>query len=220
MSTFVDLCPGWFTQSGGTLVVRHIGTFPLPDEHLEMTDESARTVCAGGGVKALVAPFVALTAGARWYEEPTPASGVDSHESGGPMSDSGTTRPSAGPSEPEASGYEGPVMEEVPVQLHLTAAALDEIREMIADADLGPEGGLRLTARTGAGCSAPLGYGMFLEPGARPDDVVLSGNGVRIFLGPGDAWALDGLFIDYVSSPELGDGFAFRHPRGSGGPRC
>lgn len=107
------------------------------------------------------------------------------------------------------------------VRLHLTASALDEIREMLADAGLEQEGGLRLTARTGAGCSAPLQYGMFLEEAPEEDDAVLTvDDEVRIFLRPTDAWTLDGLLVDYVTSPELGEGFAFRHPGGRNGRSC
>ena len=91
---------------------------------------------------------------------------------------------------------------------------------MLAHEGIQEEGGLRLTARTGAGCSAPLQYGMFLEPAPEPDDAVLTAGEVRIFLSPEDAWALDGLMVDYVTSPDLGEGFAFRHPRGSAGRRC
>ena len=104
-------------------------------------------------------------------------------------------------------------------RIALTPAALDAVRAMLAEADLGVEGGLRLTARTGAGCSAPLGYGMFLESAPANDDVILEASGVRIFLDPDAAWTLDGLLVDFLESPDMGEGFAFRHPRGRSG-RC
>lgn len=106
------------------------------------------------------------------------------------------------------------------VRLQLTPPALEEIRAMLAEAGIEGEGGLRLTARTGAGCSAPLQYGMFLEEGPEADDVIVAAGDVRIFLSPQDAWALDGLMVDYVSSPHLGEGFAFRHPSGPHGRSC
>ncbi len=106
------------------------------------------------------------------------------------------------------------------IRIHLTASALDEIREMLVDAGVEREGGLRLTARNGAGCSAPLQFGMFLEEAPAEDDAVLTTEDVRIFLSPTDAWALDGLVVDYVSSPHLGEGFAFRHPSGAGRRSC
>lgn len=106
------------------------------------------------------------------------------------------------------------------IRLQLTPSALEEIGEMLAEAGVEEEGGLRLTARTGAGCSAPLQYGMFLEEAPEADDVVITAGDVRIFLSPQDAWSLDGLLVDYVSSPHLGEGFAFRHPNGPHGRSC
>jgi len=107
-----------------------------------------------------------------------------------------------------------------PPTIRMSDAALEEARAMIREADLPPEGGIRLRARTGAGCSAPLQYGMFLEEEPRGDDVVLSNRGVRLLLDPESAWALDGLLIHYVESSPLGEGFTFRHPRGTSGRTC
>lgn len=107
-----------------------------------------------------------------------------------------------------------------PARIQLTGPALSAIREMMAEEGLQEEGGLRLTAHTGAGCSAPLGYGMVLEPAPDPGDRVLAYDGVRLFLAPESAWMLDGLVVDYVTSSPMGEGFAFRHRRGSCGPSC
>jgi len=107
-----------------------------------------------------------------------------------------------------------------PPRIHLTEAAVEQIREMLEEEDLHEEGGLRLTARTGAGCSAPMQFGMMLEVAPEDDDVVLRGPGLRIFMDPDSAWALDGLQVDWVDSPTLGEGFAFRHPRGRAGGSC
>lgn len=104
--------------------------------------------------------------------------------------------------------------------VHLSPAALEHVREMIRDAGLQDEGGLRLSARTGAGCSAPLRYRMVLEEAPEEDDTVLSSDGVRVFLDPESAWVLDGLFVDYVTSSPMGEGFAFRHPRARGDGTC
>lgn len=104
--------------------------------------------------------------------------------------------------------------------VHLSPSAVEHVREMILDAGLDGEGGVRLSARTGAGCSAPLQYRMVLEEAPADDDTVLSSDGVRIFLDPESAWILDGLFVDYVSSSPMGEGFAFRHPNGPGGRAC
>lgn len=109
---------------------------------------------------------------------------------------------------------------ETQVRIHLSDAAVEEVRGMLQEAEAGDEGGLRLTARTGAGCSAPLQYGMFIEVEPGPDDTVLEAHGVRIFLDPEAAWILDGLMVDYVDSPGLGEGFAFRQQNGSRGRSC
>lgn len=119
----------------------------------------------------------------------------------------------------EARGGEPDLPDGAP-RIRFTAAALEAAREMIREAELTGEGGLRLTARTGAGCSAPLQLGMFLEEGPEPDDTVLRSGDVRLFLDPESAWVLDGLEVDYVSSSPMGEGFAFRHPRGAGGRSC
>jgi len=107
-----------------------------------------------------------------------------------------------------------------PPKLHLTESAIATVREMLEDEDLLEEGGLRITARIGAGCSTPMQFGLVLEPWPEPDDIVLSGNGIRIFLDARSAWSLDGLMVDYVDTPGMGSGFAFRHPRGAAGRSC
>lgn len=107
-----------------------------------------------------------------------------------------------------------------PPRVHVTQAAVAQILEMLAQEDLLEEGGLRLTAHTGAGCSAPLQFGMVLEQAPADGDLILQGPGLRIFMDPESAWALDGLQVDWVDSPALGEGFAFRHPRGMGGRAC
>jgi iron-sulfur cluster assembly accessory protein len=107
-----------------------------------------------------------------------------------------------------------------PPRIALTESAIEKLREMLEEEGLEEEGGLRLSARTGAGCSAPMQFGMVLEVAPSRDDIVLSGNGIRIFMNPTSAWSLDGLMVDYVDSPEMGSGFAFKHPRGTGGRAC
>lgn len=104
--------------------------------------------------------------------------------------------------------------------IHLSAAALEKVREMLDEEDLVEEGGLRISVRPGAGCSAPPQFGMILETAAARGDIVLEGRDIRLFLDPTSAWSLDGLQVDYVDSPLMGSGFAFRHPRGTAGPSC
>ena len=107
-----------------------------------------------------------------------------------------------------------------PARVHLTQPAVEQIREMLAEENLLEEGGIRLTAHTGAGCSAPLQFGMVLEAAPEEGDLVLQGSGLRIFMDHDSAWALDGLQVDWVDSPTMGEGFAFRHPRGVTGRAC
>lgn len=124
----------------------------------------------------------------------------------------------ASPAQPPTP--EAPQAEPATVGIRMTEAALKEVREMMADADLPEEGGLRLSARTGAGCSAPLQYDMVLEAAPDGTDVVLESAGVRIVMDAESAWILDGLLVDYVTDSPMGEGFAFRHPRGGSGRAC
>jgi iron-sulfur cluster insertion protein len=117
----------------------------------------------------------------------------------------------------EASGAD-PTL--APPTIHLSPTAMEKIREMLAEEELLPEGGLRISARPGGGCSAPLQYGLIMETEPEPDDLVLSGEGIRIFLDPRSAWSVDGLLVDYVDSPFMGSGFAFRRGRGAVGSSC
>ncbi len=91
---------------------------------------------------------------------------------------------------------------------------------MLEEEGLLDEGGLRITATFGAGCSTPLRFGLILEEWPEHDDIVLEGKGIRLFLDPRSAWSLDGLVIDYVDAPGMGAGFTFRHPRGAPGRAC
>jgi len=118
----------------------------------------------------------------------------------------------------DSSGESEPVIP--PPRLELSQAAVERIREMLEEENLVEEGGLRIAARTGAGCSAPMLFNLVLEAEAREDDVVLEGPGIRLFMDPVSAWSLDGLAVDWVDAPGLGEGFAFRHPRGAGGRAC
>lgn len=136
--------------------------------------------------------------------DPTHSANTESVDPGG--SERGATRPAE------------PVIP--PPRLHMSRAAVAEIRHMLEEEDLVEAGGLRLRARSGAGCSAPLQFGLSLEPRAEDDDVVVEGSGVRIFMDPMSAWSLDGLFIDWIDDPDHGEGFAFRHPRGAGRRSC
>lgn len=105
-------------------------------------------------------------------------------------------------------------------RIRLTPSALEAVRELLQAEGLEEEGGLRLMARFGAGCGTPLRFGLELDREPLPGELVLRGADVWIFVSNRDAWSLDGLEVDWVDSPGLGEGFAFRHPRGRGGRRC
>lgn len=107
-----------------------------------------------------------------------------------------------------------------PPRIQFSRTAVDKVREMLVEEDLLEEGGLRISARFGAGCSTPLQFDLVLETEPEPGDLVLAAGGVRILVAPDHAWSLDGLQVDYVDSPVMGSGFAFRHPRGVGGRSC
>ncbi len=115
---------------------------------------------------------------------------------------------------------EGPDAPPAPPRILLSPAAVERVREMLEEEALLPDGGLRITAGFGAGCATPLRFDLVLEAGPEPGDHVLEGEGIRLFLAPEHAWALDGLLVEWVDAPGLGEGFAFRHPRGAGGRRC
>jgi iron-sulfur cluster assembly accessory protein len=105
-------------------------------------------------------------------------------------------------------------------RIFLSTAARERIREMLVEEELEDEGGLRISVRPGAGCSGRPNYSMVLELEPNRDDTILSGGGIRIFLDPTSAWALDGLRVDFVDSPGMGSGFAFQDPRRQGGRAC
>ncbi len=104
--------------------------------------------------------------------------------------------------------------------VHLTSAAVEKIQEMLEEEGLLEEGGLRISAHFGAGCSTPLQFDLVMEVEPQEEDSILQGPGIRIFISPRSAWAVDGLRLDYVDSPLMGSGFAFQHPRGRSGRAC
>ena len=132
------------------------------------------------------------------------------------------TPPSTDPSPETGSPGTRPEGPESPAgpRIHLSATAVEKIRELMDEARLPEEGGLRLRMRLGAGCSGGIEYGMILEEGPRRDDTVLASQDLRIFLDPSNAWALDGLEVDYVKTRFMGSGFAFRNPNTPGRRSC
>jgi iron-sulfur cluster assembly accessory protein len=143
--------------------------------------------------------------------------GAEAVAARGPAGEAGDELPHQGLDQELDEELEGVIP---PPRLELSQAAVERIREMLEEEDLVAEGGLRIKARTGAGCSAPMLFNLVLETEPDEDDLVLEGPGIRIFMDPVSAWSLDGLAVDWVDAPGLGEGFAFRHPRGAGGRAC
>jgi len=92
--------------------------------------------------------------------------------------------------------------------LELTDAAIRQVKTILARENM-PDYGLRVAVVSG-GCSG-FSYGLDFEKQARPDDVVLTMEGLKIFLDPSSAHHLAGTVIDYVSSLQE-SGFRFTNP--------
>jgi iron-sulfur cluster assembly accessory protein len=92
--------------------------------------------------------------------------------------------------------------------LKLSDAAIRQVKNILARDNM-PDYGLRVAVVSG-GCSG-FSYGLDFEKQERPDDVVLSMDGLKIFLDPSSAHHLTGTVIDYVSSLQE-SGFRFTNP--------
>ncbi len=137
------------------------------------------------------------------------------------MSESRTLPEHRAPPAPDpAPDVESPEARPEGPRIHLSATAVEKIRELIEEAGLTEEGGLRIRMRLGAGCSGGIEYGMILEEAPRRNDTVLSFQDLRIFLDPSNAWTLDGLEVDYVKTRFMGSGFAFLNPNTPGRRSC
>jgi iron-sulfur cluster assembly accessory protein len=92
--------------------------------------------------------------------------------------------------------------------LKLTDAAIRQVRTILTRENM-PDYGLRVAVVSG-GCSG-YSYGLDFEQHSRPDDVVLSMDGLNVYLDPASAKHLAGTVIDYVSSLQE-SGFKFSNP--------
>ena len=102
--------------------------------------------------------------------------------------------------------------------LVLTDQAADEVRKFIAAEKVSAEtAGLRVSVLPG-GCSG-FKYSLNIEENPLTDDMVMSLNGVRLFVDGFSAQYLAGVTIDYVSSMQ-GSGFTFSNPNATGGCGC
>ena len=104
------------------------------------------------------------------------------------------------------------------IQLNLTPAAINKVREFIAAEQMPAETvGLRLGVLPG-GCSG-FKYEMSIDEAPASDDVVIEVEGIRIFVDTFSTQYLNGIKIDYVSTMQS-QGFAFENPTATGGCGC
>jgi iron-sulfur cluster assembly accessory protein len=96
--------------------------------------------------------------------------------------------------------------DEHPIQI--TASAVSAIRKAIEE-EGEPGDSLRVSV-VGGGCSG-YQYNLDFDKEARMDDIVLSFEGVSVYVDPVSAGYLCGTVIDYVSGLQ-GQGFKFNNP--------
>ena len=98
----------------------------------------------------------------------------------------------------------------------LTDQAIRQVKAILARENM--EGyGLRVAVVSG-GCSG-FSYGLDFEKHARPDDLVLTMDGVKIYLDQSSAKHLAGTVIDYASGLHE-SGFKFNNPNVKGTCGC
>ena len=103
-----------------------------------------------------------------------------------------------------------------PPALKLTDAAIRQVKTILARENMN-EYGLRVAVTSG-GCSG-FSYGLDFEKQGRPDDLVLTMDGVKVYLDPSSAKHLAGTVIDYMSSLQE-SGFKFSNPNAKGTCGC
>lgn len=92
--------------------------------------------------------------------------------------------------------------------VRLTEKAIRQVKAILERDKL--EGhGLRVSV-VGGGCSG-FSYGLDFENEAKPDDIVLELEGIKVYLDPSSAKVLKGTVIDYASGL-YGAGFKFTNP--------
>jgi len=93
--------------------------------------------------------------------------------------------------------------------IQLTQNASAAVKSAISKA-VDPVGGLRIMVESG-GC-AGMKYSIGLVPEAKPEDLVVEQDGLKMFVDSASAPLLTGVTIDFVSSLE-GSGFTFNNPQ-------
>jgi iron-sulfur cluster insertion protein len=94
------------------------------------------------------------------------------------------------------------------VILKLTDAAVQNVKAAAQREGLS-DPGLRVSV-VGGGCSG-FQYSLGFDSTARPDDMIIEQDGVRVFIDPMSAQYLQGVLIDYVTGLH-GAGFKFVNP--------
>ena len=102
------------------------------------------------------------------------------------------------------------------LELRLTDKAVQQVRALLARENLDGYG-LRVAVTSG-GCSG-FSYGLDFEKEAKPGDVVLETDGLKVYMNESSAKHLKGTTIDYVSGLQ-GAGFKFINPNATGTCGC
>lgn len=100
--------------------------------------------------------------------------------------------------------------------LTLTDQAIRQVKAILAREQI-EDHGLRVAVTSG-GCSG-YSYGLDFEKQERPEDVVLTIDGVRIYVDAASAQYLNGTVIDYVDGLQ-DSGFKFNNPNVKGTCGC
>jgi iron-sulfur cluster assembly protein len=100
--------------------------------------------------------------------------------------------------------------------LSLTEQAVRQVKTILARENI-EDHGLRVAVTSG-GCSG-YSYGLDFETQARPDDIVLTIDGVKIYVDAASAHYLNGTVIDYVTGLQE-SGFKFNNPNVKGTCGC
>ena len=100
--------------------------------------------------------------------------------------------------------------------LTLTGEAVRQVKTILTRENI-EDHGLRVAVTSG-GCSG-FSYGLDFERQARPDDIVLTFDGVTIYVDAASARYLNGTVIDYVTGLQE-SGFKFNNPNVKGTCGC
>lgn len=113
---------------------------------------------------------------------------------------------------PESHVHGEPIPGAAPVGglIAFTDLAVERFRSVMAQEKLGTDYGVRIAVASG-GCSG-MSYSMSFENQARPDDMVMEQDGLKIFIDKQSSPYLEGVTVDYVMGLHK-EGFKFLNPR-------